>query len=330
MSAHSRGDSSDNAGAHLPVMVDHVLAALTPRDDGIYVDGTFGAGGYSRAILDAADCRVIGIDRDPDAVSLGADLASAYSGRLTLVQGRFSEMQALLRRRSIQAVDGVTLDLGVSSMQLDQPERGFSFRSDGPLDMRMERQGRTAEDVVNAETEESLARIIRVYGEERHARSVARTICAERAKSRITRTAQLAEIVRRAVGRRDAGDIDPATRTFQAIRIFVNDELVELAEGLAAAEAVLREKGRLAVVTFHSLEDRLIKTFLRTRSAGAPRGSRHLPEGEKAPAPSFRLLTRRPQRPSVQEVARNPRARSARLRTAERTSAPPFAEEFRP
>lgn len=308
-------------------MVDEVVAALSPRDDACYVDGTFGGGGYSRAILEAADCRVLAIDRDPDAVARGADAAAAYAGRLTVVHGRFGDMRALLRQRRIEAVDGVTLDLGVSSMQLDRSGRGFSFRVDGPLDMRMEREGRTADDVVNTEPEESLARIIRDLGEERHARRVAKRICAARAKSRITRTVELAEIVRGAVGRRGSDEIDPATRTFQALRIFVNRELEELAAGLAASEAVLDERGRLAVVSFHSLEDRLIKDFLRARSAAAPRGSRHLPERRDGPAPSFRLLTRRPQRPTAREVARNPRARSARLRAAERTAAPPFAVE---
>lgn len=313
--------------AHVPVMVESVLAALAPRDGGIYVDGTFGAGGYSRALLDTAKCDVVAIDRDPDVVDRAAGLVARYAGRLDLIKGRFGELDELLTRHGVGPVDGVALDLGVSSMQLDEAERGFSFRNDGPLDMRMEKAGETAANVVNGATEETLARIFRDYGEERRARRVAKAIIRSRAERPITRTLQLADIVRPAVGGQRHGEIDPATRTFQALRIFVNDELGELASGLRAAEAALKPHGRLAVVTFHSLEDRVVKSFLRVRSDAAPRPSRHLPDhGERRPA-SFHLLHRRAMPPTEREIAANPRARSARLRAAERTDAPPFPRE---
>lgn len=312
---------------HIPVMRDEVVEALAPRDGALYVDGTFGGGGYSRAILDAAACNVVGIDRDPDAIARGADTIQHYNGRLTLARGRFGEMKALLAREGIDSVDGVTLDLGVSSMQIDQAERGFSFRHDGPLDMRMEKSGPGAVELVNETAEAELAHIIREFGEERRARRIARFICAEREDQPITRTGQLADIVRRAApGRRD-DDIHPATRTFQALRIYVNDELGELNAGLSDAEAVLKPGGRLAVVTFHSLEDRIVKQFLRRRSGNAPRVSRHLPGQDDNRAPSFHLLFRRARKPSADEIAANPRSRSARLRAAERTDAAMFAGE---
>ena len=309
--------------AHRPVMLEQVLAAIAPRDGAIYVDATFGGGGYSRAILDRASCRVCGIDRDPATAPAAAALERRYGGRFQFVAGRFGEMDSLLGARGIAAVDGVALDVGVSSMQLDSAERGFSFRADGPLDMRMSSSGRSAAEVVNEESERSLARIIRDLGEERRARRIARAIVAARGQTPITRTARLAGIVRRAAGQGGPGGretIDPATRTFQAIRIYVNDELGELERGLSAAEALLRPGGRLAVVTFHSLEDRTVKRFLVERSAGRPRPSRHAPEAEAAGSPArFRLLGRRVVRPGEAEIAANPRARSARLRAAERT-----------
>jgi 16S rRNA (cytosine1402-N4)-methyltransferase len=310
--------------AHLPVLLDEVVAALAPRDGAIYVDGTFGAGGYARALLERARCRVLGIDRDPAAVARGRALEAEFPGRLTVAEGRFGEMEAVLAAEGLGEVDGVALDLGVSSPQLDEPERGFSFRADGPLDMRMGRHGQTAADLVNELPEAELAAIVRDLGEERHARRVARAVVAARAAAPISRTGQLADIVRRALPPA-AGGIDPATRTFQALRIAVNDELGELDRGLAAAERVLAPGGRLAVVSFHSLEDRRVKEFLRRRSEAAPRVSRHLPAAPAARAPSFRLLSRRAVQAGDAELRRNPRARSARLRAAERTDAPAWS-----
>ncbi|MGE0744356.1 MAG: 16S rRNA (cytosine(1402)-N(4))-methyltransferase RsmH [Rhodospirillales bacterium] len=312
-------------GGHTPVLLAEVLAALAPRDGAIYVDGTFGGGGYADALLSAARCRVYGIDRDPDAVAAGAALAARHRDRLVLIEGRFGDMDALLRDRGVDAVDGVTLDVGVSSMQLDTPERGFSFRHDGPLDMRMGRSGHTAADLVNTLDERDLAALIRDYGEEPGARRVARAIVRARAAAPIARTAALAAVVRDALPKPRPGEAaaDPATRTFQALRIAVNDELGELDRGLAAAETLLGPGGRLAVVSFHSLEDRRVKRFLRDRSARRPRPSRHAPDaGAAGPAPTFAPLSQRAVRPSDAEVAANPRARSARLRAAERTAAP--------
>ena len=323
--------TADAAGGHRPVMLREVLEVLDPRAGGIYVDGTFGGGGYSRALLDAADCTVWGVDRDPDAIAAGAPLAQAYGGRLNLVTGRFGDMAALLNARGVDTADGVALDIGVSSMQLDRSERGFSFRADGPLDMRMEKQGESAADVVNDRSERELADIIHDYGEERRARIIARAIVAARAQAPITGTLQLAEIVRRAFGGKSAGGIDPATRTFQALRIYVNDELGELDRGLLAAEALLRSGGRVAVVTFHSLEDRRAKRFLRQRSGHSPQQSRHRPHRPaswREPEPSFRLLPQNGATPAAEEVRANPRARSARLRGAERTAAPAWPRDY--
>jgi 16S rRNA (cytosine1402-N4)-methyltransferase len=305
--------------AHVPVLLAEVVAALRPRDGALYLDGTFGAGGYSRALLDAAVCRVVAFDRDPTAIRAGAALATAANGRLTLIEGRFSEMETLLKPLGVDAVSGIALDLGVSSMQLDDATRGFSFRVDGPLDMRMSQDGESAADLVNRLSEAELTQVIRDYGEERFARRVARAIFATRKTAPITRTGELAALVRRSVP--DSGTIDAATRTFQALRIAVNDELGELDRGLLAAERLLAPGGRLAVISFHSLEDRRVKSFLRGRSGHAPRGTRHLPAMRER-APSFRLLTTKPVTPSEVEIARNPRARSARLRAAERTDAP--------
>lgn len=315
-------------GGHVPVLLREVVALLSPCDGGIYVDGTFGAGGYSRALLAAAHCTVWGIDCDSEAVAQGERLARACDGRLRVLAGRFGEMTRLLAGHAVSVVDGVALDLGVSSAQLDDPGRGFSFRLDGPLDMRMGREGPSAADLVNTLEEERLAHIIRVYGEERFARRIARAIVAARAEAPIETTGRLATIIRSAVrSGRDA--IDPATRTFQALRIQVNDELGDLDRGLAAAETLLRPGGRLAVVAFHSLEDRRVKRFLRARSATSRTASRLLP-GEAPPRPpSFRPLTKRPVRPSAEEIAHNPRARSARLRAAERTQAAAWPAEIR-
>ncbi|MGB0571810.1 MAG: 16S rRNA (cytosine(1402)-N(4))-methyltransferase RsmH [Alphaproteobacteria bacterium] len=307
---------------HSPVLLEEVLTALEPRDGGIYVDGTLGGGGYTRKILEAADCTVWGIDRDPDAIARNADLAAQYTGRLHLLAGRFGDMDVLLRENGVEAVDGVALDLGVSSPQIDTPERGFSFASDGPLDMRMERVGESAADVVNNADEADLAHIVRKLGEERHARRVARAIVKARGQSSIETTTQLADIVRAVIPKSRTSHIDPATRTFQALRIHVNDELDELDRGLIAAEHLLRPGGRLAVVSFHSLEDRPVKAFLRARSGAEGRGSRHLPDQPDRRAPAWRLVSRRAIRPGDAEVARNPRARSARMRVAERTAEP--------
>ncbi len=309
---------------HVPVLLREVVTAMAPRADAVLVDGTFGAGGYARAMLEAAACRVFGIDRDPTAVARGRELAKSYDGRLTVLPGRFGDMDLLLESEGVASVDGVALDLGVSSMQIDDAERGFSFQKDGPLDMRMEKQGLSAADMVNALSEAELADILWRYGEERHSRRVARAIVADRRQQPFATTGQLAELVRRVVPRSKDG-IDPATRTFQALRIAVNDELGEVNRGLAAAERLLAPGGRLVVVSFHSLEDRVVKDFLKERSGGGARPSRHLPAVAAAKAPSFRLLTRKPVVPSTEETAANSRARSARLRVAERTPAPAWS-----
>jgi 16S rRNA (cytosine1402-N4)-methyltransferase len=301
------------------VLVRRAVEWLNVRDGGVYVDATFGAGGFSRAILATAGARVIGIDRDQRAIAGGAALLADAAGRLALVEDRFANLPAILAREDA-AIDGVVFDLGVSSMQLDEADRGFSFRLDGPLDMRMGQDGPSAADVVAHAGERDLAGIIATLGEERHARSIARAIVRARAERAIESTALLADIVARAVPARPA-PIHPATRTFQALRIFVNEELAELAHGLAAAERVLKPGGRLVVIAFHSLEDRIVKNFLNARSR-APAASRHRPEAIAA-APTFRILTKRPEIPDEAETAANPRARSAKLRAAERTAAPP-------
>jgi 16S rRNA (cytosine1402-N4)-methyltransferase len=292
---------------HLPVMLNEVLEMLSPRDGARYVDGTFGGGGYASAILEAADCQVLGIDRDPDAIARGQALVERFGGRLTLVQGEFSRMDEFTRES-----DGIVLDLGVSSFQFDQPARGFSFREDGPLDMRMSLSGESAADVVNTAEERTLTQIIARYGEEKNARRIARAIIAARP---VTGTAQLAAIVSEAQGPAALRlAIHPATRTFQALRIHVNDELGELERGLDAALNILKPEGRLVVVSFHSLEDRMVKHFLSQRSTSAPRASRHAPVSTPAHQAAFQLLTTRPVIPSAAELASNPRARSAKLR----------------
>ncbi len=304
---------------HIPVLARQALELLNVRDGGIYIDGTFGAGGYSRAILAAADSNVIGFDRDPSALAMGAKLVHESNGRLILVQDRFSRLDEITRDCGYEQVDGVVLDVGVSSMQLDRAERGFSFRLDGPLDMRMSGEGPSAADVVNATSERDLASIIYILGEERFSRGIARAIVRARERVPIVTTKALADIVARAVPAK-ASDIHQATRTFQALRIFVNDELRELAQALIGAECVLRPGGRLVVVSFHSLEDRIVKVFLTSRSETGG-GSRHAPELKRA-APSFTVLTKRPLVADAQETAGNPRARSAKLRAGERTDAP--------
>jgi 16S rRNA (cytosine1402-N4)-methyltransferase len=304
---------------HIPVLGHQAIGMLAPRAGGIYVDATFGAGGYSRAILDVAGTRVIGIDRDRSAIAGGFDLVDRSDGRLTLVEERFSNLAEVCAAQGISGIDGVVMDVGVSSMQLDQAERGFSFRLGGPLDMRMGQDGPTAADVIARASEADLANIIYIFGEERHSRAVARAIVAARKEAPITTTRALADIVSKVV-RSKPGEIHPATRTFQGLRIFVNQELDELHLALAAAERVLKPGGRLVVVSFHSLEDRIVKNFLSERGK-AGGGSRHLPELAQT-APSFVILTKRPVVADDAEVSANPRARSAKLRAAERTGAP--------
>ena len=302
----------------MPVMLAEVLATLGPQDGATYLDATFGGGGYARAILEAAPgCTVFAIDRDPDAIARGAALAQAFAGRLHLMQGRFGDMLSLLRDRGIAALDGVVMDLGVSSFQLDQAERGFSFRADGPLDMRMEKSGASAAELVNGLPERDLADIIFRFGEERFARRIARAIVARRTEAPFTTTADLAALVRRAVPR-DPSGIDGATRSFQALRIAVNDELGEVERGIAVAMELLAPGGRLVVVAFHSLEDRIVKQAMAAAS-GRGGASRHDPAALFGRAkPAFHLLTPRALRPQEAECSANPRARSARLRGIER------------
>jgi 16S rRNA (cytosine1402-N4)-methyltransferase len=299
-----------------------VIAALAPKDGEAFVDGTFGAGGYTMAILNAAQTRVYAIDRDPTAIERGQDMAKGLDGRLEMVEGRFGDMDRLLAARGITQVNGVALDIGVSSMQIDQAERGFSFAKDGPLDMRMEKAGPSAADVVNTASEAELADIFFHYGEERHARKVARAIVAARKDKPFERTLELAELVRSVVRASTKDGIHPATRTFQGLRIHVNDELGELERGLAAAERILAPGGRLAVVTFHSLEDRVVKTFLKERAGETAKPSRHLPVAASHAKPTFTLLSRKAIAAGAAETARNPRARSAQPRAALRTDAP--------
>lgn len=303
---------------HTPVLLDETLQAIEPADRSLYIDGTFGGGGHTAALLDRATCRVIALDRDPEAIVRGTALSRHYAGRLSLVHARFSQMDRVLAEQGETGSDGVILDLGVSSFQLDEAYRGFSFRADGPLDMRMDLSGKSAAEFVNTASEGEIAAVIARLGEDRHAGRIARAIVAARP---LGRTSELAEIVANALGpaaRRQK--IHPATRTFQALRLFVNDELSEIENGLRAAERVLRPKGRLAVISFHSLEDRIVKQFLAARSGRVPAGSRHVPDRRASQALTFTLLPSRT--PRASEIARNPRARSARLRAAERTFAP--------
>lgn len=315
---------------HNPVLVLEVMEALSLKPNAIYLDATFGRGGYTRAILDATACKVIAIDRDPDAIAAGQNMCREYDGRLTLLEGRFSQIGELLGAAiepqmsgdiTKPLVDGIIFDLGVSSPQLDDANRGFSFRHDGPLDMRMEKSGADASNFINSASEKDIADVLWQFGEERASRRIARAIINARNETEITTTFQLAQIIRSVMPRPKPGQIDSATRSFQAIRIYVNNELEEIRAALPAAMTCLKPGGRLAVVAFHSLEDRLVKTFIMNEAGKAPRPSRHLPD-RPDDAPRLNIITRKPVMPTDEEMKLNPRARSARLRVAERTSAP--------
>ncbi len=311
---------------HHPVLRAEAIAALEVRSGGLYVDGTFGAGGYTSSILATPGTRVVALDRDPSAIAAG--LASGGDARLTLVEARFGTLDAVVESLSLPRLDGIVLDIGVSSMQFDEAERGFSFRFDGPLDMRMSRDGRSAADIVNGAGEEELADILYHYGEERASRRIARAIALDRKTIPFTSTKALAEMIARIMPGKP-GDIHPATRSFQALRIAVNDELGELHDGLEAAERHLAPGGMLAVVTFHSLEDRIVKRFFQGRSGRADAGSRHLPGEINRPAPTFVPIGRQPVVPGKDEIAANPRARSAKLRFGRRTEAAARAPDAR-
>jgi 16S rRNA (cytosine1402-N4)-methyltransferase len=314
-------DAAGGPARHVPVLLREVVSALAPQQGGVILDGTFGAGGYTRAILAATtDGRVVALDRDPAAIAGGADLVEASAGRLTLVESQFSEMEDVVASLGLDGLDGVVLDIGVSSMQIDDPARGFSFRFEGPLDMRMGQHGTSAEDLVNGMEEGPLADLIYRYGEEHRSRAVSRAIVAARKLERITTTRRLAEIVASVV-RASKDGIHPATRTFQALRIAVNDELGELERALEASEKLLRPGGRLVVVTFHSLEDRIVKQFMLARTGREAAPSRHAPAQEQAQA-TFAPVSRKAIVPGEDEVRANPRARSAKLRVVERTAAP--------
>ena len=318
------GESAkEGQNRHVPVLLDQVLAHLRPEDDEIHIDGTFGAGGYTRAILEAADCHVLAIDRDRQAIADGVDMVVDYSPRLTLVEGRFADMASIAAGVGLSEVNGIVLDIGVSSMHLDEAARGFSFMRDGPLDMRMSQGGVSAADVLASLDEGELADIFYYLGEERRARAIARAIVKTRQKEPLKRTGQLADLIAGVLGRRPSDPKHPATRCFQALRIYVNDELGQLSDALIAAEGLLKPSGRLVVVTFHSLEDRIVKRFFATRCGKVDRGSRHMPQ-KNCPEkpPSFQFVNRRPVSPETGEVSLNARARSARLRAVRRTDAP--------
>ena len=306
---------------HQPVMLDEVVSTLALRDCGHYIDATFGNGGYSRAILQSADCHLMAIDQDPDAIARGQNLIEDHAPRFTLAHGRFSQMRDLLDHHDPQAatdgVDGIVFDLGVCSTQLDQAERGFSFQKDGPLDMRMSQDGLDAAEVVNNTAEADLANILYTYGDERASRRIARAIVKARNETPITRTLQLAEIIHSVMPRPKPGQSDSATRSFQALRIYVNQEMAEIEQALESAQTLLKPDGLLVVVTFHSLEDRIVKKFIANRGGKVARPSRHLPELEDAPV-FFQMVTRKPLLPSDDEIATNPRSRSAKLRAAKR------------
>ena len=339
----------DRRTRHIPVLLSEVVESLAPQNGDLIIDGTFGAGGYSRAILDAANCRVLAFDRDITAVRAASAMCAEFPNRLRVINMPFSRMEEFARLEetpdntpSIEGpfIDGVVLDIGVSSMQLDQAERGFSFQSDGPLDMRMSaaidpltggaaETGESAADFLNSADEDTIANIIYTYGEEHKSRTIARAIVKARTAKPFTRTLELADVVLRVFHGRKIDGRHPATRTFQALRIYINDELGELAKALADAERILKPGGRLVVVTFHSLEDRIVKKFFAGRSGKESHGSRHLPERSiKSNAPSFRIVNSRPLTPSKGELDLNPRSRSARLRSGIRTEAQPWPLDF--
>ncbi len=334
--ADPTGHGGDVNARHTPVLLREAVTLLAPKDGETYIDATFGAGGYTSAILDAAPCFVLALDRDPDAIAAGQHLVTRYAGRLTLAPARFSDMAEAQPCRGGEApgkaarVDGIVFDIGVSSMQLDKPDRGFSFASDGPLDMRMERAGASAADLINEASETWLADLLYLYGEERRSRAIARAIVRARELAPIETTRQLARLVEKTLGRHKGEDRHPATRTFQALRIAVNAELEELATGLSAAERLLAREGRLVIVTFHSLEDRIVKRFLARRGGRLSPGSRHRPPEvgpERTREASFRIVNQRPLTPSQDELGRNPRSRSAKLRWAIRTSAAAWPDD---
>lgn len=327
MKGRGKGEAPDTAGGltlHSPVLLAEILAALTPADGERYIDCTFGAGGYSRAILQSADCQLLALDRDPFAARNAAKFATEIPARFRFQSAPFSTLADVAEAAGFTPADAVIFDLGVSSMQLDEAERGFSFMRDGPLDMRMSGEGPTAADVVNRSDEADLAEILFLLGDERRSRAIARAIVRRREVAPLTRTLELADLIAGVLGRRHDDARHPATRSFQALRLFVNNELGELVAGLAAAEAILRPGGRLIAVTFHSLEDRIVKSFLAERSGGKGRASRHLPDTLTERAPSFTLARRKPVEPGAAEISANPRSRSARLRAGVRLDAPPW------
>ncbi|WND01586.1 16S rRNA (cytosine(1402)-N(4))-methyltransferase RsmH [Temperatibacter marinus] len=326
MSAAVTPLSQLNDPVHKPVMIDEVLATMAPQCGDVIVDGTFGAGGYTRALLKGAECQVFGVDRDPDAILRAKALKEAFGSRFEILNGCFGDMQDLLAHVGVEKVDGIVLDIGVSSYQLDEAERGFSFRSDGPLDMRMGQSGQSAADIVNTLEADELANILYDFGEEKKSRKIAAAIVRSRESDEgpIETTLRLADIIAGAVGfRRVKGKklIHPATRSFQALRIYVNDELGELRRGLAAAERLLNPGGRLVVVSFHSLEDRIVKQYIAEKAGRVPSGSRHMPHVDRSEQPTFKVIKSSGLKPTAEEEASNPRSRSARLRYAVRTEA---------
>jgi 16S rRNA (cytosine1402-N4)-methyltransferase len=330
MTGSGKGEAPETAGGlarHTPVLISQVLKALQPKDDELYVDCTFGAGGYSRAILESANCKLLALDRDPGAAAIASALAEEFPGRFQFAATPFSALADISAQNGFDPADAVIFDLGVSSMQLDEAERGFSFMRDGPLDMRMSGEGVSAADVVNNFDEGEIADIFFHLGEERRSRAIARAIVARRADRKFERTLDLAGLIESVMPRRHDDKIHPATRSFQALRLFVNDELGELATALQAAETILRPGGRLIAVTFHSLEDRIVKTLLASRSGGKGRGSRHMPDTGNEHAPSFKLVSRKPVEPGADEIKANPRARSAKLRAAIRLDTPAWPED---